>query len=358
MFMSFPDSSGIAKELVSGDVQYIDLATQVGKEEVVSTADQAGTGSVSVQLTNATDFSNLTSLNQEVLGELDPQTGIFYASSHDTMIPTRQAGQVSMVQLGSSTHTVFANKEQILHKPVDFLSSALTQAQIDLDPYQFVEEDEATQAVRLAAATASRQATGVTMDSTPSSTSLVSLLNPAACAATYPTPDSSQDTESQSLSQDSESVIVEGEQIDNIVVLDQVETEIATDTNNQMVAKESVPSVQTPINVYKARTVTQPRMKTITEPRKVVVTREPQIKTITLDQSGKTVMLETPRTVAVEQSGRQMVVGESPAPTGQPRIVTVEELRRMVRSHPATTANIKTVQKVTATTVSCLFYSI
>ena len=34
------------------------------------------------------------------------------------------------------------NVKEVTGKPVDFLSSALSQAQIDLDPYQFIEEDE------------------------------------------------------------------------------------------------------------------------------------------------------------------------------------------------------------------------
>lgn len=34
------------------------------------------------------------------------------------------------------------NVKEVAGKPVDFLSSALSQAQIDLDPYQFIEEDE------------------------------------------------------------------------------------------------------------------------------------------------------------------------------------------------------------------------
>ena len=35
-----------------------------------------------------------------------------------------------------------ASGKEVTSKPVDFLSSALSQAQIDLDPYQFIEEDE------------------------------------------------------------------------------------------------------------------------------------------------------------------------------------------------------------------------
>ncbi len=40
------------------------------------------------------------------------------------------------------TVTDAGGKEVTTSKPVDFLSSALSQAQIDLDPYQFIEEDE------------------------------------------------------------------------------------------------------------------------------------------------------------------------------------------------------------------------
>ncbi len=40
-------------------------------------------------------------------------------------------------------------KDAAAGKPVDFLSSALSQAQIDLDPFQFIEEDEPSSFTRL-----------------------------------------------------------------------------------------------------------------------------------------------------------------------------------------------------------------
>ncbi|XP_033759788.1 LOW QUALITY PROTEIN: BRCA2-interacting transcriptional repressor EMSY-like [Pecten maximus] len=67
-------------------------------------------------------------------GELDPQTGIFYTvaatSGSDTVVastPTLDRAQLDATTPGTKTF--------------DLLSSSLAQAQIDLDPYQFIEED-------------------------------------------------------------------------------------------------------------------------------------------------------------------------------------------------------------------------
>ena len=200
------------------------------QEEVVTTGDQSHP--VSVQLTNAADLSNLTSLSPEVLGELDPQTGIFYATTpNDTSV-----SQLTLsTAVALTTQSMISSKEATARAvPEDFLSSALNQAQIDLDSYHFVEEDESTRA----AATATSAAGDVALTGTP----LVSILNPAtsSSAAGFPTPpESSQDTESQNLSQDSESIIVEGEQIDNIVLMDQ--QEVVETTPTEVVEQSPVP---------------------------------------------------------------------------------------------------------------------
>ncbi|XP_060078730.1 BRCA2-interacting transcriptional repressor EMSY-like [Ylistrum balloti] len=67
-------------------------------------------------------------------GELDPQTGIFYTvaatSGTDTVVVSTPS--LDRTQLDTSTTGT---------KTFDLLSSSLAQAQIDLDPYQFIEED-------------------------------------------------------------------------------------------------------------------------------------------------------------------------------------------------------------------------
>ncbi|OWF47165.1 BRCA2-interacting transcriptional repressor EMSY-like [Mizuhopecten yessoensis] len=67
-------------------------------------------------------------------GELDPQTGIFYTvaatSGSDTVVvstPSLDRAQLDAATPGTKTY--------------DLLSSSLAQAQIDLDPFQFIEED-------------------------------------------------------------------------------------------------------------------------------------------------------------------------------------------------------------------------
>lgn len=67
-------------------------------------------------------------------GELDPQTGIFYTvaatSGSDTVVASTPS--LERTQLDAPTQGA---------KTFDLLSSSLAQAQIDLDPYQFIEED-------------------------------------------------------------------------------------------------------------------------------------------------------------------------------------------------------------------------
>lgn len=71
-------------------------------------------------------------------GELDPQTGIFYTV-------TNAAGQTETRRLTTEPKVVTESNPQGEATPgskaYDLLSSSLAQAQIDLDPYQFIEED-------------------------------------------------------------------------------------------------------------------------------------------------------------------------------------------------------------------------
>ncbi|XP_013393240.1 BRCA2-interacting transcriptional repressor EMSY [Lingula anatina] len=67
-------------------------------------------------------------------GELDPRTGLFYSSSKDQSQPSSQTA--SNIKPDKPQTTV---EEQ---KTLDIFSSALAQAEINLDPYQFVDEEE------------------------------------------------------------------------------------------------------------------------------------------------------------------------------------------------------------------------
>ena len=119
-----------------------------------------------MQIANAGDLERLHhhGLGQEIIGELDPQTGILYtsaplsqSSAHMATIDTGKISQITHLNSGSTiltssagadlsaqTHYVVSTATTAMehgHKPVDFLTSALSQAQINLDPYQFIEDN-------------------------------------------------------------------------------------------------------------------------------------------------------------------------------------------------------------------------
>lgn len=95
---------------------------------------------------NSSQGSEITSQNEleqiarnlNLQGELDPQTGIFYTV-------TNAAGQTETRRLTTEPKVVTESTPQGEATPgskaYDLLSSSLAQAQIDLDPYQFIEED-------------------------------------------------------------------------------------------------------------------------------------------------------------------------------------------------------------------------
>lgn len=71
-----------------------------------------------------------TTITPELLGELDPETGLFSSNQNRTRRIITIGGKVAVQTDNSSA----------ISKNVDLLSSSLAQAQIDLDPYQFIEE--------------------------------------------------------------------------------------------------------------------------------------------------------------------------------------------------------------------------
>ena len=86
--------------------------------------EQAGGGTVAVQLAGA-DLARLSSMGHEIMGELDPETGIFYttgtSSADSTEIPTgvtmnpAPMPRVAPVKEGVDSTTSAS-------KPIDFLS--------------------------------------------------------------------------------------------------------------------------------------------------------------------------------------------------------------------------------------------
>lgn len=99
-----------------------------------------------IETVNTSQGSEITSQNEleqiarnlNLQGELDPQTGIFYTV-------TNAAGQTETRRLTTEPKVVTESNPQGEATPgskaYDLLSSSLAQAQIDLDPYQFIEED-------------------------------------------------------------------------------------------------------------------------------------------------------------------------------------------------------------------------
>jgi hypothetical protein len=90
---------------------------------VIAITDQDGSvvedrdGSTEIQFVQADGDSSPGEVVAISSGELDPNTGVYYTT------------EGRKIESDSS-------------KPQDFLSNALSQAQIDLDPYQFMEQEE------------------------------------------------------------------------------------------------------------------------------------------------------------------------------------------------------------------------
>ncbi|XP_062578349.1 BRCA2-interacting transcriptional repressor EMSY-like [Saccostrea cucullata] len=112
------------------------------EESQESTSD----GNVVIETVNTSQSSEIATQNEleqiarnlNLQGELDPQTGIFYTV-------TNAAGQTETRRLTTESKVVTESAPQGEATPgskaYDLLSSSLAQAQIDLDPYQFIEED-------------------------------------------------------------------------------------------------------------------------------------------------------------------------------------------------------------------------
>lgn len=117
------------KDGQSAKIQYIQ--TSLPADEVITDGSH--------QLTT----SDLQPLDEVVTlgtgGELDPSTGVYYSSgssSPRSKLPSAAPPKEETIIIEHSPRVQQSHQQ-------DFLSSALTQAQIDLDPYQFIEEDPA-----------------------------------------------------------------------------------------------------------------------------------------------------------------------------------------------------------------------
>ena len=85
---------------------------------------------------------------QEVVsqGDLDPQTGVLYTDKDGNVISksavelAKKPGIVVTVGAGQAAQQVVRTEEVQGQSSEDLLSSSLAQAQIDLDPFQFIDE--------------------------------------------------------------------------------------------------------------------------------------------------------------------------------------------------------------------------
>ena len=100
------------------------------------TTDSGDTAASTPQASSGTEMEHIgPQLNRELLhGELDPQTGLFYAVSK-----LQSANQEGIPQTTVLMPRISTRVGDL--KTLDLLSSSLAQAQIDLDNYQFIEED-------------------------------------------------------------------------------------------------------------------------------------------------------------------------------------------------------------------------
>lgn len=106
------------------------METTVIQEEIPGAA---------IQVSNQNSQSELEQLAQRLnlQGELDPQTGIFYNTNSSTDNSSSSSSDITQSQIVVSAGA----------KSFDLLSSSLEQAQINLDSYQFMEEDILTEKV-------------------------------------------------------------------------------------------------------------------------------------------------------------------------------------------------------------------
>ncbi|XP_074658110.1 uncharacterized protein LOC141911050 isoform X2 [Tubulanus polymorphus] len=127
---------------------------------------------------------------RNLLGNLDPKTGQFYATdanASDGKVISRTAGSrfsvpdaTPITEQEEPVSSTTDNNPRVVtltnNTPMDIFSSALAQAQIDLDPYQFMDDEVIANNPSATASSSSGAMTGQQMAA---STGLVSLLNPA-----------------------------------------------------------------------------------------------------------------------------------------------------------------------------------
>ncbi|CAG2251966.1 unnamed protein product [Mytilus edulis] len=113
-----------------GETQQTEVETTVIQEEIPGAA---------IQVSNQNSQSELEQIAQRLnlQGELDPQTGIFYNTNSSTDNSSSSSSDITQSQIVVSAGA----------KSFDLLSSSLEQAQINLDSYQFMEEDILTEKV-------------------------------------------------------------------------------------------------------------------------------------------------------------------------------------------------------------------
>jgi hypothetical protein len=108
-------------------------------------------GAAAIQVTNQNSQAELEQIAQRLnlQGELDPQTGIFYNTQSSSDNPSVDNMTQSQIVVSSGG------------KSFDLLSSSLEQAQINLDSYQFLEEDILTEKATIETVTVDHPGTEV-----------------------------------------------------------------------------------------------------------------------------------------------------------------------------------------------------
>lgn len=107
--------------------QSVGAGTEDAGEEILTAVPLNVSVSQDVNTTTAATASQVKSADSG--GDLDPQTGMFYV---------QKGGTVSGIKITDGQQVIVSGEGD--GKKYDLLSSSLAQAQIDLDPFQFIED--------------------------------------------------------------------------------------------------------------------------------------------------------------------------------------------------------------------------
>ena len=121
----------------SNDSSSEDIFTAVPLKSVLSTAQSTPNIILPTVSSSAVTQDNKIQIvkrghDLEDHGDLDPQTGMFYVDKNNSDLVTKEV----VIVKSNSSSSVDSGKNY------DLLSSSLAHAQIDLDPFQFIDETQ------------------------------------------------------------------------------------------------------------------------------------------------------------------------------------------------------------------------